>query len=151
MKGLASHPQTLIHNDLDDRNIGLRWPDGAVAGSAALEQPDLVLIDWEWMALGPAAIDVANIIQRLPVMIAPGRPIPPAFWTNELADYYFLYYRAAGGKCADAARWPAGERACTKTKSATSNPRTSPATNGSRPRAQPRADRSEVRGRPACL
>jgi hypothetical protein len=57
------------------------------------------------MALGPAAIDVANIIQRLPVMLAPGSPIPAAFWTNELADYYFGHYRAAGGTYANAESW----------------------------------------------
>ena len=64
-----------------------------------------MLIDWEWIAAGPAALDVANIIQRLPVMIAPGNPIPAAFWTNELADYYFKHYRAAGGMCTDAGAW----------------------------------------------
>jgi hypothetical protein len=106
LESLASYPPTLLHNDLDDRNIGLRWPSGgAVAGSAAIDLPDLVLIDWEWIAAGPAAIDVANIILRLPVMLTPGSPIPAAFWTNELADYYFEHYRAAGGKCADAAEW----------------------------------------------
>jgi hypothetical protein len=108
VEDLVSYPQTLLHNDLDDRNIGLRWPSGgAVRESAALDPPDsdLILIDWEWIAAGPAAIDVANIIQRLPVMLAPGNPIPAAFWTNELADYYFKHYRAAGGKCADAAEW----------------------------------------------
>jgi hypothetical protein len=106
VEDLASYPQTLLHNDLDDRNIGLRWPEsGAVTESVALDPSDLILIDWEWIAAGPAAIDVANIIQRLPVMLAPGNPIPAAFWTNELADYYFEHYRAAGGKCADAPEW----------------------------------------------
>ena len=38
-------------------------------------------------------------------MLAPGRPIPEAFWSNELADYYYAHYRAAGGRCVDAARW----------------------------------------------
>jgi hypothetical protein len=102
---LSGDPPTLIHNDLDDRNIGLRWPGGAVREPAALSSPDLILIDWEWIAVGPAAIDVANIIQRLPVMLQPGSPIPAAFWTNELADQYFEHYRAAGGKRADATEW----------------------------------------------
>ena len=57
------------------------------------------------MARGPAAIDVARIIQFLPVMLAPGSPIPAAFWNNELADYYYAHYRAAGGTLADPARW----------------------------------------------
>jgi hypothetical protein len=105
VEGLAPYPQTLLHNDLDDRNIGLRWPGGALTEIAALDSPDLVLIDWEWIALGPAAIDVANIVQRLPIMIAPGSLIPEAVWTDELADYYFAHYRAVGGRCADAAAW----------------------------------------------
>jgi hypothetical protein len=106
VEGLVPYPQTLLHNDLDDRNIGLRWSGGgADTESVELSQPDLVLIDWEWMALGPAAIDVANIVQRLPIMITPGTPVPQAIWTDELADFYFEHYRAAGGRCVDAARW----------------------------------------------
>jgi hypothetical protein len=105
-KSLASYPQTLLHNDLDDRNIGLRWSGGGAGASAmALGRRELVLIDWEWIAAGPAAIDVARIIQFLPVMLTPGSSIPPAFWNNELADYYHAHYRAAGGTCADTTRW----------------------------------------------
>lgn len=104
VEGLAAYPQTLLHNDLDDRNIGLRWSGGA-ATISALDQPDLLLIDWEWMAQGPAALDVANIIQRLPVLIRPGAPIPAAVWSDALADGYFAHYRAAGGKIMDAAAW----------------------------------------------
>lgn len=104
--GLAGYPLTLLHNDLDDRNIGLRWSDsGAVGESPSLDLPDLVLIDWEWIALGPAALDVANIIQRLPIITTPGTPLPKAFWNDELADSYFARYRAAGGTFADAAAW----------------------------------------------
>jgi hypothetical protein len=103
-KSLAQFPPTLIHNDLDDRNIGLRWSGGG-AGAGAFRRRDLVLIDWEWIAVGPAVIDVANIIQRLPVVVTPGSRIPAAFWNSELADYYFAHYRAAGGQATDAARW----------------------------------------------
>jgi hypothetical protein len=103
--GLAAYPQTLLHRDLDDRNIGLRWSGGAAVGSAAGEQPDLILIDWEWIALGPAAIDVATIVQFLPVMIRPGSPVPKAIWSDEFADFYFERYKAAGGRCVDAAGW----------------------------------------------
>jgi hypothetical protein len=106
VQALEPYPQTLLHRDLDDRNIGLRWPSGAAGEEApALARPDLVLIDWEWMAVGPAAVDVARIIQFLPVVLMPGAAAPAAFWTNELADYYFARYRAAGGKCVDAAAW----------------------------------------------
>jgi hypothetical protein len=104
--GLAAYPSTLLHNDLDDRNIGLRWRSEASASEApALDWPDLVLIDWEWIARGPAAIDVANVVQRAPIMIAPGARIPETMWADELADHYFAHYRAAGGRCADAAQW----------------------------------------------
>jgi hypothetical protein len=99
VEGLAPYPQTLLHNDLDDRNMGLRWSNGA------MESPDLVLIDWEWLALGPAVLDVAKIVLMLPVMIAPGNPIPQAIWSDEFAGHYFKHYRAAGGRCVDAAAW----------------------------------------------
>jgi hypothetical protein len=110
VEGLAAYPQTLLHNDLDDRNIGLRWSNGQYGTVSAtvpgkLEMPNVVLIDWEWISLGAAAIDVANLIQRLPIMVAPGTPIPEAVWNGELADYYFEHYRAAGGKCVDASSW----------------------------------------------
>ena len=101
-EGLAAYPHTLLHNDLDDRNIGLRWPGAATFGPA---EPDLVLIDWEWVGRGPAVLDVANVVQRAPVMIAPGQPVPEAIWSDALADEYFRHYRAAGGRCADAAEW----------------------------------------------
>lgn len=103
---LTPYPRTLLHKDLDDRNIGLRWPaSGAESDSTESRTPDLVLIDWEWISAGPAAIDVAKIVQMLPLMIIPGTPVPEAFWTNELADDYFEHYRAAGGRCANAAEW----------------------------------------------
>jgi hypothetical protein len=105
VEALAPYPQTLLHNDLDDRNIGLRWPGDAVTKLPATDLPDLVLIDWEWIARGPAAIDVAKIVQFLPIMITPGAPIPKAIWTDEFADEYFEHYQAAGGRCADAAGW----------------------------------------------
>jgi hypothetical protein len=106
VEALTSYPQTLLHNDLDDRNIGLRWSGGdAVMESPALDPSDVVLIDWEWIARGPAAIDVAKIVQFLPIMIAPGVPIPKTVWTDECADDYFEHYRAAGGRCVDVAAW----------------------------------------------
>jgi hypothetical protein len=106
VEALAGYPQTLLHNDLDDRNIGLRWSGGLPQMDAEeRDKADLLLIDWEWLALGPAALDVANLILRLPVMIAPGTPIPEKVWNNELAGYYFEHYRAAGGRCADWASW----------------------------------------------
>jgi len=104
--GLAGYPQTLLHSDLDDRNIGLRWRNGGAAtNSPALDTPDLVLIDWEWIARGPAAVDVANLLVKLPIMLSPSAPFPKALRTNDLADDYFKHYRAAGGRCLDLASW----------------------------------------------
>jgi hypothetical protein len=105
VEALQPYPRTLLHHDLDDRNIGLRWSGGAGDRSLARHASDLVLIDWEWMAIGPAAFDVARIIQFLPVVLAPGAAAPQAFWTNELADYYFARYRAEGGRNDDVAGW----------------------------------------------
>jgi hypothetical protein len=97
---LASYPPTLLHNDLDDRNIGLRWPTGSSADAA-----ELVLIDWEWLALGPAAIDAAKVVHMLPVTMQPGTAMPPSIWTDDLADHYFGHYRAAGGLCVEPGAW----------------------------------------------
>ena len=106
VEALARYPQTLLHNDLDDRNIGLRWPGRPeAAGAPDLDMPDLVLIDWEWMAIGPAVLDVARIVQFLPIVLAPGVVAPESFWNHDLAGYYFTCYRAAGGSHADAASW----------------------------------------------
>jgi thiamine kinase-like enzyme len=131
VEGLTGYPQTLLHNDLDDRNIGLRslqqgsgirgqglgtvWhhnaaPDPATSATVLPtaidnDNPDLVLIDWEWIGVGPAALDVANIVQRAPIMIAPGAPLPEIIWGEGFADDYFARYRAAGGRCVDAAAW----------------------------------------------
>jgi hypothetical protein len=38
-------------------------------------------------------------------MIMLDTPTPEVIWSNEFADHYFAHYRAAGGKCADAAGW----------------------------------------------
>jgi thiamine kinase-like enzyme len=98
--GLIDAPHTLIHNDLDDRNLGLHWPDGG-----ATDSPAVVLIDWEWLALGPAVIDVAKIIQMVPILVTPGAPIPASVWGDELAQAYFAHYQAAGGQWAHVAGW----------------------------------------------
>jgi hypothetical protein len=90
--GLAPYPQTLLHNDLDDRNIGLRGRD-------------LVLIDWEWAARGPGVLDVAKVVVMLPIMVAPGTPIPPIMWSDAFAQHYWAHYVAAGGTCTDWAAW----------------------------------------------
>ena len=52
-------PHTLLHGDLDDRNIGL----GTDAG---LHDPTLTLIDREWICVGPGPLDAAKPIHQLP-------------------------------------------------------------------------------------
>jgi hypothetical protein len=105
VEALQPYPRTLLHHDLDDRNIGLRWSHSGEDQPSARQPSELVLIDWEWMATGPAALDVARIVQFLPVVLAMGAAAPQAFWNNELADYYFARYRADGGVSADPALW----------------------------------------------
>jgi len=90
-------PYTLLHGDLDDRNIGLSWsPSG---------ESELVLIDWEWMGKGPAAMDVAKVFIYLPLLCEPTSPCPEACWSIELLDDYYKNYRAAGGKRLDYDTW----------------------------------------------
>jgi hypothetical protein len=96
VEGLTSFPPTLLHGDLDDRNIGLRH---LLAGMS-----ELVLIDWEWITLGPAALDVADVVHRIPTVIRPGSPVPELIWRGDLADEYFACYRGAGGRL-DATAW----------------------------------------------
>ncbi len=90
-------PSTLLHGDLDDRNIGL-------SGSSS-ENGDVVLIDWERMGNGPAALDVAKFLIHTLMMGEPGYPWPEACVSEELLDYYYENYRIAGGRQLDHATW----------------------------------------------
>jgi len=93
----ASLPKTLLHGDLDDRNIGLSWlPSG---------EGEVILIDWEWMGMGPAALDVAKIMIYLPLQCEPGSPCPEVCWSYELPDYYYENYLTAGGKQLNHETW----------------------------------------------
>jgi aminoglycoside phosphotransferase (APT) family kinase protein len=93
----------MLHGDVDDRNIGLRGA-GAAAGPGGAT-PELVLIDWEWIALGPPALDVARVCGSAPAVCDPSRPRPEALFSGELPDYYFERYRAHGGALADRDAW----------------------------------------------
>jgi thiamine kinase-like enzyme len=103
---LAAFPRTLLHGDADDRNIGLRQPAGHATpnGSAGLS-PELVLIDWEWIAAGPPALDVARLCGSAAAVCDPSQPRPEALFSDELPDYYFERYRAHGGALADRDTW----------------------------------------------
>ena len=93
----AGLPCTLLHGDLDDRNIGLSWPSSG--------ESVLVLIDWERMSRGPASLDVAKMMILVPMLCLPGQPIPEACLSDELLDFYYENYTRAGGKQLDYATW----------------------------------------------
>jgi len=93
----TSLPKTLLHGDLDDRNIGLSWlPSG---------EGEVILIDWEWMGMGPAALDVAKIMIYLSLLCEPGSPCPEVCWSDELPDFYYENYITACGKQLDHDAW----------------------------------------------
>ncbi len=90
-------PYTLLHGDLDDRNIGLSW---TASGNC-----DLVLIDWEWIGRGPAAMDVAKLLIHASMLLAPGSQCPETCWSTKLPDHYYESYRSAGGRLLDYSTW----------------------------------------------
>ncbi len=88
-------PHTLLHGDLDDRNIGLSVdisPDDAT----------LTLIDWEWICTGPGAVDAAKPIHQL-LASCTGQP--------ELLDTYFEMLPLWGEEYAQAYQRHGGLRA----------------------------------------
>jgi len=93
----ADLPCTLLHGDLDDRNIGLSW--------CASGESELTLIDWERISRGPAALDVAKVLILVPMLCLPGQPIPEACLSDELLDFYYENYIRAGGKQLDYETW----------------------------------------------
>jgi hypothetical protein len=95
--GFAEIPCTLLHGDLDDRNIGLT--------QSSAGESELVLIDWERMSRGPAAMDVAKLLILVFMLCEPGAPIPDSFWSDELPDFYYENYRRAGGNKLDHDTW----------------------------------------------
>ncbi len=97
VESFADLSWTLLHGDLDDRNIGLSW--------SASGESELVLIDWEWMGCGPAAIDVAKLLIHASMMVAPGSQCSESCWSDELPEHYYESYRLAGGKQIDHKTW----------------------------------------------
>jgi Phosphotransferase enzyme family len=106
VSAMRPFPRTLIHGDLDDRNLGLR--QGPASG-ASEEATELVLIDWEWMAFGTPALDVARFWGGFPAVCDLSMSLPEAAFSDELPAYYFEHYRAYGGALLDARAW---HRAC---------------------------------------
>jgi aminoglycoside phosphotransferase (APT) family kinase protein len=107
---LGSAPRTVIHGDLDDRNLGLR---PAVSRTMLDDHTDalseLVLIDWEWMGLGTPALDVARVWATFPAVCDHAQPCPEAAFSGELPDFYLDRYRAYGGRQIDPRSW---QRTC---------------------------------------
>jgi hypothetical protein len=106
VEALGAFPRTLLHGDVDDRNIGLRYR----AGQPALDAdgglaPELVLIDWEWISVGPPALDVARVCGSAAAVCSPSEPRPEALFSGELPEYYFERYREHGGALVDRDRW----------------------------------------------
>jgi hypothetical protein len=101
-----SFPQTLLHGDADDRNIGLRRvtrEPGAV-GEAETAQ-EVVFIDWEWIGQGPPALDFARVWGTFAAVCALGSPPPACLSSGELPDHYFERYAAAAGKLTSSTTW----------------------------------------------
>lgn len=103
---LASAPRTLIHGDLDDRNLGLRPASPRTVRDEDADAPsELVLIDWEWMGLGTPALDVARLWATFPAVCDRAQPCPEATFTGELLDFYLDRYHAYGGRQIDPRAW----------------------------------------------
>lgn len=103
---LRELPRTLLHGDPDDRNIGLRRrPRQASPHWGAGYSPELILVDWEWIGVGPPALDVARLCSSFPVVCDRSEPPPKAIFSDELPEHYFERYRAHGGMLADCATW----------------------------------------------
>jgi hypothetical protein len=103
---LGASPRTLIHGDLDDRNLGLRLAAARTVGDDRRQGlPELVLIDWEWMGLGTPALDVARLCATFPAVCDRAQACPEAAFTGELLDYYLDRYRAHGGRQIDPRSW----------------------------------------------
>ena len=86
----ADLPTTLVHGDFWPLNLGLRVVDG---------QETVILIDWEWIGNGCAALDVAKLLSV-------GAPPEQADFDGQgLAVHYLQRYLAHGGTRFDASTW----------------------------------------------
>jgi hypothetical protein len=101
-----SFPQTLMHGDADDRNIGLRWVTADPTSAKGTEHtPEAVFIDWEWIGRGPPALDFARVWGTFAAVCAPAAPLPESLSSGELLEYYFERYTTAGGRLTDREAW----------------------------------------------
>ncbi|MBM3214710.1 hypothetical protein FJZ36_07330 [Candidatus Poribacteria bacterium] len=79
---LVSEPVTLLHGDLDFRNVGLRWEDDGASVS---------LIDWECLGVGSLVLDATKACYH-------ALPISQGAWIDRVKERYFQAYVANGGK-----------------------------------------------------
>ena len=107
LAALPDVPLTLLHGDPDQRHIGLRWsqPEGD-SGEAGDTLPELVLIDWESTSRGLGTWDVKHLLLNVPSLCDPSQPCPEFCLSDELPDYYFDRYVAAGGRAVTRDLWP---------------------------------------------
>ena len=93
LQEILTLPQTLLHGDLDDRNVGLRYQDGSQVADG------LVLIDWEFCGIGPAGVDVAKLLLQFGGVVdlrnVPSVPFQTLF--DEFSAHYVDAYRQWGG------------------------------------------------------
>jgi hypothetical protein len=104
VSALAPFPRSLLHGDTGDRNLGLACPVPETSGREESAR-ELVLIDWEWITVGPPALDVARVCGSAPAVCDLTQPAPEALFSGELPDHYFERYRSYGGLLADCQAW----------------------------------------------
>ena len=90
IKAVSDLPQTLVHGDLDKRNIGLRRRGDKI---------ELLLIDWEFIGIAWPALDVIRFVNAVENV----GNVPEG--SQPLSDYYFERYAAHGGTRVDFKTW----------------------------------------------
>ena len=96
MAACADLPRTLIHGDCGIANTGLRMDE---------ERTELLLIDWEWIAVASPAFDVWYYA----LSVTGPFSVQAMHMRSALCAYYFDRYLAHGGTAMNEATW---ERAC---------------------------------------
>ncbi len=92
----ADLPRTLIHGDCGIVNTGLRMDE---------QRTELLLIDWEWIAVASPAFDVWYYA----LSVTGPFSVQAMHMCSALCAYYYDRYLAHGGTAMDEATW---ERAC---------------------------------------
>jgi hypothetical protein len=105
-RAIATLPGTLLHGDLDDRNLGLRAaPERPPSPPDHAGDDELVLIDWEWMGYGPPALDVSRVWASFAAVCDRSQALPSAVFSDELPSHYLEQYRRLGGRAISDDQW----------------------------------------------